>query len=60
MLERLAPMLRWREVRKGGHVMSKRKAAKAKAVRGIRNLPAKKLSADQARGVKGGKPILMD
>ena len=42
--------------------MSKKKAAKAKAARGIRNLPAKTLSAKHARGVKGGKasPVLME
>jgi hypothetical protein len=35
--------------------MSKKQAAKAKAARGIRNLPAKSLNAKQAGGVKGGK-----
>jgi type VI protein secretion system component Hcp len=44
--------------------MSKKKAAKAKAARGIRNLSAKTLTAKQARGVKGGavdkaSPVLM-
>ena len=34
--------------------MSKKKAAKAKTARGIRNLPAKTLSAKQARKVRGG------
>jgi hypothetical protein len=34
--------------------MSRKKTAKAKATRGIRNLSAKTLSAKQARGVKGG------
>ena len=35
--------------------MSKKKAEKAKAARGVRNLPAKTLNAKQARGVKGGR-----
>ncbi len=34
--------------------MKTKKAAKGKAARGIRNLPAKKLTGKQARGVKGG------
>ena len=34
--------------------MRNKKAAKVKAARGIRNLPAKTLTAKQARGVKGG------
>jgi hypothetical protein len=41
--------------------MSKKKAAKSKGARGVRNLPAKTLTAKDARGVKGGKasPVLM-
>ncbi len=35
--------------------MSKKKPAKAKTARGIRNLPAKSLSAKSARDVKGGR-----
>ena len=38
--------------------MSKKKAAKAKTARGIRNLPAKTLSAKQARKVRGGHEFL--
>jgi hypothetical protein len=34
--------------------MKKKKAAKAKKARDIRNLPAKTLTAKQARSVKGG------
>jgi hypothetical protein len=33
----------------------KKKAAKSKGARGVRNLPAKTLSAKDARGVKGGR-----
>jgi hypothetical protein len=40
--------------KEGGRIMSKKKAAKAKADRGIRNLPAKPLSAKHARGIRGG------
>ena len=35
--------------------MSKKKATKAKTARGVRNLPAKTLSAKDARGVRGGR-----
>jgi hypothetical protein len=37
--------------------MKKKKASKSKAARGVRNLPAKTLTAKQARGVKGGHTV---
>jgi hypothetical protein len=40
--------------RKGGRIVKKKKAAKPKKARGMRNLPAKTLNAKQARDVKGG------
>ena len=47
--------------KKGERVMTKKKAAKAKAkaTRGVRSLPAKKLSAKAASGVKGGRPMIV-
>ncbi len=48
-------MLLYDQGTKGGRIVSKKKAAKAKTARGIRNLPAKTLTAKNARNVKAGK-----
>ena len=41
--------------------MSKKRSAKAKSSRSVRNLPAKPMTAKEARTVQGGKssPVLM-
>jgi len=46
--------------KKGARIMKKKKTAKPKKARGVRNLPAKTLTAKQARSVKGGSGGSLD